>query len=74
MAIVRKSGTVAMLLTFENGVNNAGKTIYKTITLSKVNPELTDENFYNAGEVLAGLQKLTLSDIKHRKIESLVSQ
>lgn len=74
MAIVRKNKTVAMLLSFENGMSAAGKTIYKTVTLGKVNPELTDEDFYNAGEVLAGLQKLTLSDIKHRKIESLVSQ
>ena len=74
MAIVRKNKTVAMLLSLENGVSAAGKTIYKTITFGKINPELTDEEFFNAAGTIAGLQSLPLHDIKHRKIEVLVSE
>lgn len=74
MAIVRKNKTVAMLLNFENGVSAAGKTVYKTTTLSKINPELTDEEFFNAAGIIAGLQSLPLHDIKHRNIEVIVSE
>lgn len=74
MAIVRKNKTVAMLLSLENGVNAAGKTIYKTITFGKINPELTDDEFFSAAGILVELQSLPLHDVKHRKIEVLVSE
>lgn len=73
MAVERRKGTLAALLSVENGVNSEGQTIYKTVTINRVNPNITDEDLFDCASALADLQALPVGGISRRAVDSLMS-
>ena len=64
MAATATSSATTLKLMVENGVNASGKVLYASRSLSGINPALTDDDAYDIGKDLAGLQDHTFSHVQ----------
>ena len=64
MAATATSSATTLKLIVENGVGANGKILYASRSLSGINPALTDDDAYDIGKDLAGLQDHTFSHVQ----------
>lgn len=64
MAAVKAISDVKLQVRFNNGTTAAGKAAVKTVTLSQVKLDATDQQLLDAGNALAGLSSLTLNGVR----------
>lgn len=64
MAAVKAISDVKLQVRFNNGTTAAGKAAVKTVTLSQVKMDATDQQLLDAGNALAGLSSLTLNGVR----------
>ena len=62
MATIKDSSTT-LKIRVATGISEDGKTTFADRTLSNVNPDLTDDQFYNIGTKFSNLQSLALGAI-----------
>lgn len=74
MAVTRKQGAVALLLSVEKGESESGNPITSTITVGKINPAATDDKLYTAGTGIMSLQTFPASMIQRRDYQQLISE
>ena len=64
MAAVKAISDVKLQVRFNNGTTAAGKAAVKTVTLSQVKLDATDQQLLDAGNALAGFSSLTLNGVR----------
>ena len=64
MAAVKAISDVKLQVRFNNGATAGGKAAVKTVTLSQVKLDATDQQLLDAGNALAGLSSLTLNGVR----------
>ncbi|WP_297020546.1 DUF1659 domain-containing protein [uncultured Dialister sp.] len=64
MAAVKAISDVKLQVRFNNGTTASGKAAVKTVTLSQVKLDATDQQLLDAGNALAGLSSLTLNGVR----------
>lgn len=62
MATIKDSSTT-LKIRVATGITDEGKTTFADRTLSNVNPDLTDDQFYNIGTKFSNLQSRTLGAV-----------
>ena len=62
MATIKDSSTT-LKFRVATGTTDEGKTTFADRTLSNVNPDLTDDQFYNIGTKFSALQSRTLGAV-----------
>lgn len=63
MAVVSVKNLSTLKLKFDCGLNNLGKVIIKTKSLSNVKPEASDDDLFQVAKALSDLQEHTLFDV-----------
>jgi len=58
-----KDSNVSLAIKVATGITDEGKTTFANRTISHVNPELTDDQFYQLGMKFSNLQSRTLGGI-----------
>lgn len=71
MAVTRTTKSVSMLLYVETGITPSGASEYSTVTFSKVNPALVDEDFYTVAASLGSLQCCPVGSIARREMQEI---
>lgn len=74
MAIVKESEESRISIRVVNGTNAAGGNVYKTMSFSNVKPTAPDQDIYDVGFSLAGLQSKSLVEIIRADQASLISE
>jgi hypothetical protein len=74
MAIVKESEESKISIRVVNGTNAAGGNVYKTMSFSNVKPTATNQDIYDVGFGLAGLQSKSLVEIIRADQASLISE
>lgn len=64
MAAVKAISDVKLQVRFNNGTTTTGKAAVKTVTLSQVKLDATDQQLLDAGNALAGLSSLPLNGVR----------
>lgn len=73
MAISKKVSDVKLQFRFENGTNSYGQTKYKTVSLSNIKLNASDEQLFDAGTAYAGLTAQVLGGLSRVDVSDLVS-
>lgn len=63
MAVITSVINSKLKLALDNGLNEKGEVIVKSKTFSNVSASALDEDVYEVGEALAGLQTLEVEEI-----------
>lgn len=71
MAVKKLKTTTALLITIESGTKPDGSSEYKTRTLNRVSPSMTDEDIYTIGAQIANLQAYPVAGVGRRDVSAL---
>ena len=74
MAVAKTSEESKISIRVVNGTNAAGGNVYKTMSFSNVKPTASDQDIYDVGFSLAGLQSKQLVEIIRADQASLISE
>ena len=74
MAIAKTSEESKISIRVVNGTNATGGNVYKTMSFSNVKPTAPDQDIYDVGFSLAGLQSKSLVEIIRADQASLISE
>ncbi|MCW2276894.1 DUF1659 domain-containing protein [Heliophilum fasciatum] len=73
MAVTLTPQSTALLISLEEGTTTSGSPKYKTLTFSNINTGATNQDVYDIGAALAGLQNKTLYQIERKDNGTLAS-
>jgi hypothetical protein len=73
MAVSKNVSDVKLRLRFPNGLTSGGKAKYKTVNLSNVKLDVTDEALYEAGNAYAGLVNGELESVSRVDVSDMTS-
>lgn len=68
MAVTKIAKSCALIIAVESDVAADGSTIYANRTISKINPELADEDAYDVAAAIGTLQSCPVGDISRRDV------
>lgn len=71
MALVEKKAGTSLILRVENGTSASGKTMYANRTVSDINAEMANADFYAIANGLAGLLTASLNKITRKDLIDL---
>lgn len=74
MAVTTTKLSTALTLRVKNGVDKNGKDVIKTLKLSKLKVNATDENIYGVGDAMAKLLKYPVVGILRGDISMIENQ
>jgi hypothetical protein len=74
MAVVKMPQTSRIGITVANGVSANGANLFKTLRFSNVKPAALDQDLYDVGFSLAGLQGQSLDEIMRTDEANLISE
>ena len=74
MAVAKTSEESKISIRVVNGTNATGGNVYKTMSFSNVKPTALDQDIYDVGFSLAGLQSKSLVEIIRADQASLISE
>jgi hypothetical protein len=72
MAVNKIPGGTVLSLELQTGVDAQGNPVYRNKNLRSINPSAVDQDLYDVGQALAGLQEYTLSKISRVDSAQLV--
>lgn len=72
MAVERISESISLKLKVETGVNANGSAKYSTRSIAHINPAASDEDVFEFGKGLAGLQACALGSITRAENAELI--
>ena len=72
MAVIRGSESISLKIKVETGITASGAPKYSARSIAHINPEATDEDVFNFGKGLAGLQACTLGGITRAENAELI--
>jgi len=74
MAVAKTSEESKISIRVVNGTNAAGGNVYKTMSFSNVKPTAPDQDIYDVGASLAGLQAKSLVAIVRTDSANLIGE
>lgn len=72
MTVAKEDLRKNLVLSVENGTTETGATKYKTKKIQHVSATVTDEDMYNVGKSLSGLQTKPFHAVEVQEIATLV--
>ena len=73
MVVSKNVSDVKLRLRFPNGLTSGGKAKYRTVNLSNVKLDATDEELYEAGNAYAGLVNGELESVSRVDVADMTS-